>query len=156
VLQSYLFWGPFEAAAGFSAYAWVLGTGGFRLGDELAPTDPLYAQAIAAFFAAIVVCQVANVLAWRTTQQSLFKRGLGTNLAVLLGIACELALTALVLESGAGHAIFGTASPPLAALLVPIPFAVAMLAVSEVIKALRRGAHTRASVPRGRAGARLA
>jgi hypothetical protein len=65
----------------------------------------------------------------------------------------ELALTALVLESGAGHAIFGTASPPLAALLVPIPFAVAMLAVSEVIKALRRGAHTRASVPRGRAGA---
>jgi sodium/potassium-transporting ATPase subunit alpha len=76
LLSGYVLWGTFESMAGFVAYFHVLVGGGWRYGDELARTDPLYGQAIAAYFAAVVLCQVANVLVWRTTNQSIFTKGI--------------------------------------------------------------------------------
>ncbi len=138
LLSSYLLWGLVESAAGFTAYFWVLLRGGWSYGDALARGDLLYGQAIAAFFAAVVICQVANVFVWRTTHQSVFAKGLLRNRAVLAGIATELALLGAIVETPVGHALFGTASLPLDAWLVPVPFALAMLALAELSKALRR------------------
>jgi sodium/potassium-transporting ATPase subunit alpha len=128
----------FESAAGFAAYLWVLLGGGWRPGLALAGTDTLYGQAIAAFFAAIVICQVANVLIWRTTRQSVLGKGLLRNRAVVVGVVIELVLVAMTVETKLGHTVFGTASLPTAAWLVPVPFALAMLGLSELIKALGR------------------
>jgi sodium/potassium-transporting ATPase subunit alpha len=138
LLSSYLLWGPIESVAGFAAYFSVLASGGWTLGVVLAPDDPLYRQSIAAFFAAIVTCQVANVLVWRTTRESVFAKGIGTNRAVIAGVAAELALATLVVESDLGHSIFGTASLPAAAWLLPVPIALAMLGLSEILKAIAR------------------
>jgi len=44
----------------------------------------------------------------------------------------------LVVETSLGHSAFGTASLPFRTWLVPLPVALAMLAVSELVKAVRR------------------
>jgi sodium/potassium-transporting ATPase subunit alpha len=138
LLSSYVLWGLFESAAGFSAFFWVLLQGGWRFGTELAWEAPLYGQATAAYFAAVVLCQVANVLVWRTSSQSVLAKGVLSNRAVLVGIAAEVALLVLITETPMGHAVFGTASPPGVAWLLPLPFALAMLGLAELLKALRR------------------
>jgi sodium/potassium-transporting ATPase subunit alpha len=139
LLNSYLLWGLFESAAGFTAYLAVLYHGGWRWGEVLPPGSELHAQSIAAFFAAIILCQIANVMIWRTTRQSVFSKGLLRNHAVLAGIAVELALLWAIVETDLGHRIFATASLPPWAWLIPVPFAVAMLLLAELRKAnLRR------------------
>jgi len=120
----------------------VLADGGYRWGTPLAPTDPLYGRAIASFFAAIVLCQVANVFVFRTTRQSVFTKGLFRNRGVLVGIALELLLLTIIVASPVGHAVFGTATPPVVGWLLPLPFAALMLALSELIKAARRRRET--------------
>jgi sodium/potassium-transporting ATPase subunit alpha len=145
LLSSYLLWGLIESAAGFSAYFWVLTRGGWRFGDEMLRGDPLYGQAIASFFAAVVLCQVANVLVWRTTNQSVIQKGILRNRAVVAGVVAELALLSGIVETGLGHRVFGTASLPAEAWLVPIPFALAMLGLSELLKAVGRRRGSRAS-----------
>jgi sodium/potassium-transporting ATPase subunit alpha len=136
--SAYLLWGIAEAAAGFAAYFFVLLRGGWSPGDALARGDPLYGQGIAAFFAAVVLCQVANVLVWRTSTQSVFTKGLLRNRAVIAGVVAELGLLAAIVETRLGHALFGTASLPGPAWLAPIPFALAMLGLAELLKAARR------------------
>jgi sodium/potassium-transporting ATPase subunit alpha len=138
LLSSYLLWGFVESAAGFSAYFWVLFRGGWQYGDTLSVSAPLYGQAIAAFFAAVVICQIANVLVWRTTNQSVIAKGVLQNRAVIAGIAVELVLLGVIVETGIGHRVFGTASLPAEAWLVPVPFALFMLGLSELLKARRR------------------
>ncbi|WP_428269475.1 cation-translocating P-type ATPase [Haliangium sp.] len=140
LLSAYLLWGMFESAAGFAAYFWVLIRGGWVPGAELASSAPLYGQAIAAFFAAIVVCQVANILVWRTTRESVFKKGVLQNRTVVIGVAVELLLLVVIVATGIGHSIFGTVTPSLTAWLVPVPFALMMLIGAEIRKAIRRAA----------------
>jgi sodium/potassium-transporting ATPase subunit alpha len=138
LLSSYLLWGLVEAAAGFSAYFWVLMRGGWHFGEALSRTAPLYGQAIASFFAAVVICQVANVLVWRTTHQSVIQKGILRNRAVVAGVVMELGLLGVIVETELGHRVFHTASLPAEAWLVPIPFAFAMLGLSELLKAVGR------------------
>jgi sodium/potassium-transporting ATPase subunit alpha len=138
LLSSYLLWGLIESVAGFAAYFWVLRGGGWSLGTDLARGDPLYAEAIAAFFTAVVICQVANVFVWRTTRQSVITKGILRNRAVIAGLIAELALLIAIVESGPGHALFGTASLPALAWLVPVPFALAMIGLAELLKAIAR------------------
>ncbi len=138
LLSSYVFWGLFESVAGFTAYGWVLHAGGWSLGEPLPATEPLYGQAIAAFLLAIVTCQLANVFVWRTTHQSVFTKGLLRNRYVLAGIALEVVLLGVIVATAPGRAVFNTAVPPVQAWLVPVPFALAMLGVSEAQKAIAR------------------
>jgi len=137
-LSSYLLWGVLETIAGFAAFFWVLHHEGWAMGQPLATAAPLYGQAIAAFFGAIVICQVANVVGWRTTRESVFKKGLLQNRAVLAGIAIELVLLGVITVTPLGHAVFGTRSPPLEAWLIPVPVAITMLVLTELTKAAYR------------------
>ncbi len=138
LLLSSVLWGLFEAAAGFAAYSRVLLEGGWTPGMRIATASPLYGRAIGAFFAAVVICQVANVLLWRTTHESILRKGLLRNRAVLVGVLVELALLFVIVETQAGHEAFGTASQPPSTWLVPLPFALSMLALSELLKGLAR------------------
>ncbi len=147
LLSSYLLWGILESIAGFAAYLWVLHAGGWTMGEPLSPTNPLYARAVAAFFAAIVICQVANVMVWRTTRQSVVAKGLLRNRAVVFGVAVELLLLVVIVETGVGHRIFGTQPPTWVAWLIPAGMALAMLALSEAQKAARRLGATGHSSP---------
>jgi sodium/potassium-transporting ATPase subunit alpha len=138
LLSSYLLWGLIETGAGFAAFLSVLAAGGWRPGTDLGPADPLYGRAVAAFFAAVVICQVANVQVWRTTRESVLRRGLLANRAVVAGIAVEIALLLGIVASPPGHRLFGTGTPPVGAWLAALPFALGMLVLSEILKARAR------------------
>lgn len=130
--MSYGIVGMIQAAAGFFSYFTVLYSNGWQWGQELAASDPVYRTAITAFFASIIICQVADVLICRTRRQSIFTVGLFSNRLVWLGIATELALLGAISYLPAFNTFFGTA--PLAPwhLMLSVPFALAILLGDEI------------------------
>ncbi|MDE2483965.1 MAG: cation transporting ATPase C-terminal domain-containing protein, partial [candidate division NC10 bacterium] len=108
LIRSYLFLGPIEAAAAMTAGLWYLTSGGWEWGIDLPAASPLYRQATTVAFAAIVVCQVANVYACRSPRGSVLSMGIFTNRLIVWGIGVELSILGLIVYSPIGHRIFGT------------------------------------------------
>lgn len=138
LLMSYGVFGMMQAAAGFFSYFVVLYAGGWAWGEALQPADPLYRTAVTAFFASIILCQIANVLICRTRHGSLFTAGLFSNPLILLGIAAELLILGLIAYLPAMNAIFGTAPLQPWHLLLSVPFAFFMLLAEELRRVLAR------------------
>lgn len=132
LLMSYGVVGMIQAAAGFFSYFVVLFHGGWQWGQELAVTDPLYRTAVTAFFASIVICQVADVIICRTRRQSLFTVGILSNKLVLLGILAELLLLAFIAYVPFMNTLFGTAPLEAWHLLLSVPFAILILIGDEI------------------------
>lgn len=130
--MSYGIVGMIQAAAGFFSYFVVLYSNGWQWGQELANNDPVYRTAITAFFASIIICQIADVIICRTRRQSLFSVGLLSNKLVLLGIASELTLLMLISYVPAVNTFFGTAPLEPWHLLLSVPFAIAILIGDEI------------------------
>ncbi|WP_256622091.1 cation-translocating P-type ATPase [Methanolobus chelungpuianus] len=144
LLTSYGLKGPIEAVAGFACYFAVMYGGGWSWGQQLAFSDPLYRQAITAFFAAVIVCQIANVFASRTRRQSVFAKGMFSNRLVLLGIASELLILAFIVLHPFANTIFNTAPISMEYVLLAVPFALLLFTADELRKYLIR--HGSASV----------
>lgn len=134
LLTAYGVKGPIEAAAGFFCYFAVLFRGGWTFGEQLANSNPLYMQAITAFFSAVIICQIANVFASRTRFQSVFSMGLFSNRFILLGIASELLILAFIIWNPFANLIFNTTPLDLRYMLLAVPFAVLLLGVDELRK----------------------
>ncbi|HEU5320621.1 MAG TPA: cation-translocating P-type ATPase C-terminal domain-containing protein, partial [Methylomirabilota bacterium] len=81
---------------------------------------------------------IANVFACRSQRESAFRLGLWSNRLILWGIAVEVVLALAVVYTPLGNRLFGTAPIPLAAWLFPVPFALGLIALDEVVKAFRR------------------
>lgn len=137
--RSYLFLGPIEAFAGMYAFFHVLREGGWRWGVQLPPGGLLSREAATACFAAIVVAQVGNVFACRSSRESVFSLGLLSNRLVLLGVFAEIALTLFLVYHPWGNRIVGTAPLSLHTWLLLLPFAALLLGAEEARKALVRG-----------------
>jgi sodium/potassium-transporting ATPase subunit alpha len=131
LLMSYGVVGMIQAAAGFFSYFVILYAGDWQWGQELANDDPLYRTAITGFFASIIICQIADVIICRTRRQSLLTVGFLSNRLVLLGIATELLLLALISYVPACNVFFST--EPLAPwhLALSLPFAALILLGDE-------------------------
>lgn len=138
LFTSYGILGMIQAAAGFFSYFFILFNGGWSWGEQLAMADPLYLKAVTAFFASIVICQMVNVMINRTQRQSLFYAGLLKNRVVLLGISIEIAFLAAITSVPALRELFGTHQLGFTEYMLPIPFALLMLAGSEMHKFLLR------------------
>ncbi len=134
LFTSYGIKGPIEAAAGFFCYFAVLRDGGWNFGQALPFTDPLYMQAITAFFAAVIICQIANVFTSRTRRQSVLTKGFFGNKMILLGIASELTILGFIVFNPLVNAVFNTAPISLKYILLAIPFGIALLLIDELIK----------------------
>ena len=132
LFMSYGIVGMIQAAAGFFSYFVVLLDGGWQWGESLAGTDPLYRTAITAFFASIIICQVADVLICRTRRQSILTVGILGNRLVLLGIAAELSLLALIAYVPFMNTFFGTAPLELWQLTLSVPFAIIIIVADEI------------------------
>ncbi len=85
--MSYGIIGMLQAAAGFFAFFVVLHQGGWEWGDALPVVGTLYKTAVTSFFAAVVICQIANVLICRTRRQSILSAGIFANKLIWAGIA---------------------------------------------------------------------
>ncbi|MDK2938661.1 MAG: sodium/potassium-transporting ATPase subunit alpha [Methanolobus sp.] len=134
LLTSYGIKGPIEAAAGFACYFAVLFDGGWTWGQSLPFTDTLYMQAITAFFAAVIICQIANVFTSRTRRQSVLTKGFFSNKMVLVGIASELAILAFIIFNPLVNLVFNTAAISMKYVLIAVPFAILLLTVDELRK----------------------
>jgi magnesium-transporting ATPase (P-type) len=132
--RAYLFLGVLEAAAAMAAFFFVLDRGGWRYGEPLVATAPLYLAATAACFGAIVAMQVVNVFLCRHARRSTFDFGLFSNPLILWGIAFELGLAAAIIYTPLGNRVFGTAPFDAAVWLFLLPFALALLALEEARK----------------------
>ncbi|MEW6246336.1 MAG: cation-transporting P-type ATPase [Nitrospirota bacterium] len=113
LLRAYGFLGLIEAAIAMTGFFVYLITHGWTWGSPLSWTDSLYREATTVTLAAIVVAQIANVFACRSRRVSVFRLGFFSNPLILLGVAVETALLAMLVYSPFGHLILGTAPLPL-------------------------------------------
>jgi len=133
LLRAYGFLGIIEAAcamAGFFAVYWMAG---WRPGQVMAEGGPLYLAATTMTLAAIVACQVGNVLACRSERQSLFRLNLTGNPLIWWGIAAELLLVTALILFPATRQAFGLA-PLEARHLAILPFFPLLLLIAEEIR----------------------
>lgn len=87
--RAYLFLGPIQAAAAMSAFYFRYFQAGWSPGDVMAASGPVYVQATTMTHAAVVMTQIGNGFAQRTTRESIFKVGLLTNRFLIWGIIVE-------------------------------------------------------------------
>ena len=138
--MSYGVIGVIQAAAGFFAFFVVLHQGGWTWGTPLPETDLLYRTAVTAFFAAVVICQVADVLICRTRRQSILSAGIFSNKLIWFGIFVELGLVAAISHISFLQPFFGTAPIGWFEVSLALPFAAAILLGDEFRRwMIRRG-----------------
>ena len=113
LLRAYLFLGLIEAIVAMSGFFLYLYSQGWTWGAHLDWTSPLYKEATTVTFAGIVLAQVANVFASRSSRLSVRQLGWFTNPLLLWGIAIELTILALIAYTPFGNAAFGTGPLPL-------------------------------------------
>jgi len=86
--------------------AWM--SGGWHFGAALPVDSPVYIKGVTMTFAGIVVAQVGNVLACRTSKVSIFKTKLSTNKWILLGIVAQLSILSFLIYVPLMQSFFGT------------------------------------------------
>ena len=97
-------------------------------------------QATTACLTAIIVTQTGNVLACRTSRESVFSIGIFSNKLIFIGIAFELALQFFIVYHPWGNAVFSTHPISVATWLVLIPFVFVIFFADEARKAVLRTA----------------
>jgi sodium/potassium-transporting ATPase subunit alpha len=139
---SYGIIGMIQAAAGFTAFFYVLLSEGWYWGQDIAFSNPLYMRATTAFLAAVVICQIADVMICRTRRQSIFSVGIFSNKLVNLGILAEVALIGAIAYVPWLNPFFGSAPIGWVEIVIAIPFALLILVFDEVRKLLLRRGNT--------------
>jgi len=138
IARAYLFLGPLEAVACMFGFFWVLKTGGWTWGTMLPASDLLYLQATTACLTAIIVTQIANVFACRSSRESLFSLDFFSNRLIFAGIAVELLLQLFIVYHPVGNTIFSTMPLSWRTWLVLVPFAALLLIAEEMRKLFSR------------------
>ena len=82
--------------------------GGWQLGMALPEDSQVYLKGVTMTFAGIVVAQVGNVLACRTSKVSIFKTKLSTNKWIIWGIVAQLAILSFLIYVPFMQSFFGT------------------------------------------------
>jgi magnesium-transporting ATPase (P-type) len=141
LFRAWAFLGVISALLAFGGFFLVLAQAGWRPGDATGPGTPLhdaYLEATTMTFLGIVACQIGTLFAARTDRASLRRVGVMTNPLVIVGIAFELAFAALVVAAPPLQAVFGTAIPPLTALLILPAFPLVVWGADELRRAALR------------------
>jgi magnesium-transporting ATPase (P-type) len=115
---------------------------GWKWGADLQAVkeaQPLtYVKATTMSLTGIVMTQIGNGFACRTTRESIFRVGFHTNRLYLLGIATEVSLQVLIVYVPFLNRIFETAPITFKDWLFLVPFIPTCLLADEVRKALVR------------------
>ncbi|MDI6831394.1 MAG: cation-transporting P-type ATPase [Actinomycetota bacterium] len=139
LLRAYGFLGPLEALVCMLGYLQVFG---WKWGEELwriKEADPLvYVRATTMSLTGIVMTQIGNGFACRTTLESVFRAGLTTNRLYLLGIASELSLQALIVYVPFLNKAFETAPLSWSEWLFLVPFIPLCMFADEIRKLILR------------------
>lgn len=120
--------GPVEALVEMTAFVVVLRAGGWSFGGPL-PAGSVLLSASGAAFAAVVLGQMANAYACRSSTRPPWRLGWFTNRLLLWSVLFELAALGVFLGAGPVAALLGHAPPP------PQGWGVASLAIPAVLAA---------------------
>ena len=126
--------------------AWM--AGGWYFGMPL-PTGPdfytsafytsgIYTKGVTMTFAGIVVAQAGNVLASRTSKQSIFKTSIAKNKWIIFGITAQLSILAFLVYVPLMQQFFGTTALGLTDWLFLISLALAVIFAEEIRKFFAR------------------
>ncbi|MGE5533023.1 MAG: cation-translocating P-type ATPase [Ignavibacteria bacterium] len=110
---------------------WVFGAKGIT-------PNPLYLKGVTMMFAGIVVAQAGNVLACRTSKQSIFRTSLKTNKWIVAGILAQLSILAFLVYVPLMQHIFGTVALGLTDWLFLISLALVVIFAEEIRKFFSR------------------
>ena len=102
------------------------------------PAILLYRQATTACLVAIVLGQVANVFLCRGERDSILDRSVPRNRYLWWAIAAEIGLILLIVYTGPGNSLFGTAPLPAWAWAAGLPAIAAMVVADELRKWVQR------------------
>ena len=144
--RAYLLLGPIEAVAAMIAFFMVYFNNGFTLSkiQEIGVdpnnyvSSPIYQSAITAAFAAIVLSQIGNAFANRTTYDSVFKAGFFKNRLLLWAIIGEVAILNMLIYIPKLNGIFNHYPIGWGSWIVPILFIPSVLIIEEIRKLILR------------------
>lgn len=134
LFRGYIFLGLLSTIGVLFAYFYALNNGGWHWGDILPMDSPLVQQATTATFLGIVIMQIGNVFACRSSKDSIFKLGFFSNRLVIIGIIAEVILSAFIIYHPLGNRIFGTAPLSINVWLLLIPFVAGLMMAEELRK----------------------
>jgi P-type Ca2+ transporter type 2C len=103
-------------------------------GGDLPNNNPIYLKGVTLTFASIVVAQAGNVLACRTSKQSIFKTSLKTNKWIIAGITAQLSILAVLVYVPLMQDVFGTVSLGLTDWAFLISLALVVVFAEEIRK----------------------
>lgn len=135
--RSYLFLGPIEAMAGLYGYFYVLNAGGWQWGEILSPKNILYIQATTACLAGIIITQIANAFACRSSTESVFKLGVFSNKLLLIAITIEIIIALFIIYTEIGNIFFGTVPLKPSIWLILLPFSIMLFLAEELRKKIQ-------------------
>ena len=96
--------------------------------------NPIYLKGVTMMFAGIVVAQAGNVLACRTSKQSIFKTSILNNKWIIVGIVAQLSILAFLIYVPLMQQFFGTTALDLKDWLFLLSLAVAVVVAEEIRK----------------------
>jgi potassium/sodium efflux P-type ATPase len=108
--------------------------GGWQFGMTLAANDPVYMKGVTMTFAGIVLGQVGNVIACRTSKQSSFKTSIAKNKWILLGIFAQVLILSLLVYVPVLQGLFGTTGLGITDWLYLLLITVTVIIVEEIRK----------------------
>lgn len=141
IFRAYFFLGPIEAIACMSGFFYVLFQGGWIWGTIPPADNMLYLQATSACLTAIIITQIGNVFACRSSRESLLHIGFLSNRLIFAGIAITLLLQLFIVYHPFGNEIFGTAPLRYDVWMFLVPFSFLLLAAEELRKVYIRRKH---------------
>lgn len=116
--------------------SWI--AGGWRFGTPLPEDSPVYIKGVTMTFAGIIVAQVGNVLACRTSKVSVFKTKLSTNKWIILGIIAQLSILAVLIYVPFMQQIFKTTALSVSDWIFLATLALSVVAAEEIRKFFAR------------------
>jgi Ca2+-transporting ATPase len=135
--------GPLEGLAAMASFLFAYALAGWRPWGPLADSGTLYREATTMTMAGIVMAQVGSALGWRTNRLSLRSVGLWSNRLLLIGIAVEVAMIALLAYTPGLDELFHTSALGPWEWLFLLIWPLLVLGAEEWRKALARRADRR-------------
>lgn len=135
--RAFVILGPTEALFGMAAFLAALAASGWRLGETF-PTGHALTAASGATFATVVIGQMANAFACRSTTRTPRALGWLSNRLLVGAVLIEIAVTAVFLVVGPVARVLGHSPPPLLGWAVAGAAAISILVADAAFKR-RRG-----------------
>ncbi|MGD6850633.1 MAG: cation-translocating P-type ATPase [Candidatus Bathyarchaeia archaeon] len=110
----------------------------WQFGVEGITPDPIYLKGVTMMFAGIVVAQAGNVLACRTSKQSIFKTSIATNKWIVWGIIAQLSILAVLIYVPLMQEVFGTVALGWMDWVFLLSLAVVVILADEIRKLFAR------------------